>query len=97
VPSERFLSARKNNKIFVIISQLLVDNHKASGNFRSSFSSSAFIIMLSGLFPVRINFWNYGYYRELIVLLGWVISPVARPLYAQDNTHTEETQKDIHA
>jgi hypothetical protein len=33
---------------------------------------------------------------ELIGLLGRVVSPVARPQLAQDNTNIEETRADIH-
>jgi hypothetical protein len=35
--------------------------------------------------------------RQLVGLLGRVISPVARPLPTQDNTNTEEKRTDIHA
>jgi hypothetical protein len=50
----------------------------------------------SGLFRVRFNNLEHGSYRELIVLLGQVISPVARPLPTQDNKNTE-SQKDNNA
>jgi hypothetical protein len=35
--------------------------------------------------------------RQLVGLLGRVISPVARPLPTQDNTNIEEARIDIHA
>jgi hypothetical protein len=40
----------------------------------------------SGPPPFLISelFWNYGYYEELIGLVRWVISSVARPLCTQD-------------
>jgi hypothetical protein len=38
-----------------------------------------------------------GLYKELVGPLGRVISPVVRPLPAQDHTNTEETRTDIHA
>jgi hypothetical protein len=39
--------------------------------------------------------WNHGSYRQSVGLLGRGISPVTRPLPAQDNTNTEETRTDI--
>jgi hypothetical protein len=47
-------------------------------------------------FPSELM-WNCGSYRQLVGLLGRMISPVARPLPTQDNTNTEETRTDIHA
>jgi hypothetical protein len=35
-------------------------------------------------------------YRQTLGLLGWVISPVARPLSTQYKTNTEEMRTDIH-
>jgi hypothetical protein len=46
-------------------------------------------IRLSGLLPFRINeIWSYGSYRQSVGLLERRISPVARPLPAQDKTNT---------
>jgi hypothetical protein len=59
-------------------------------------SSSAFRIKPSGLFPSEL-IWNCASYRQLVGLLGRVISPVARPLPIQDSTNTEETRTDIYA
>jgi hypothetical protein len=41
--------------------------------------------------------WNYEAYRGSIGFLGWLISPVARPLPTQENTHKGETLTDFHA
>jgi hypothetical protein len=40
---------------------------------------------------------NYELYRQLVGLLGRVMSPVARPLPRQRNTNTEESRTHIHA
>jgi hypothetical protein len=58
--------------------------------------SSAFHVRLSDLFPSEW-IWKYRSYRQLVRLLGRVISPVARALSTQDNTNAEETWTDIHA
>jgi hypothetical protein len=34
--------------------------------------------------------WNYGSHKQSVGLLGWVISPVARPLPAQESINTKE-------
>jgi hypothetical protein len=41
--------------------------------------------------------WNSGYYKQLVELLIRAISPIARPLLAQDDTNTEEKRTNIHA
>jgi hypothetical protein len=58
--------------------------------------SSTLRIRPSGLFSSDL-ICNYRCYRHLVLPLGWVISPIARPLPAQYNTNTEETRADIHA
>jgi hypothetical protein len=41
--------------------------------------------------------WKYGSHRQLVELLGRVISSVARPLPTQDNTNIKETRTYITA
>jgi hypothetical protein len=41
--------------------------------------------------------WNCGSYKQLIRLLGLVITPNANPLSTQDNINTEEKRTDIQA
>jgi hypothetical protein len=57
--------------------------------FSSSSSSSC-------LFPSQLlrNYWSY---RQMVGLLGQVISPAARPPPIRDIPNTEETRADIHA
>jgi hypothetical protein len=65
-------------------------------HFADKTSSSTFHISPLACFPSEL-IWTYGFYRQLVGLLGWVTNPVTRPLPTQDNTHTEETLTDIHA
>jgi hypothetical protein len=51
--------------------------------------------MHSDLFSSDLLIWNNGSYRQLVKLLGRVISPVSRPLPTQDR-NAEETQTGIH-
>jgi hypothetical protein len=55
-------------------------------------SSSSFRVRPTGLFPIRINLPNCGSYRQVIGLLGRLISPIAKPLPTQNNINTEETR-----
>jgi hypothetical protein len=61
-----------------------------------SFFSSILHIRPSGLFPSDFISY-YGSYRELVRLLGHVISPISRPLLTQDNTNTKGLRRDIPA
>jgi hypothetical protein len=55
-----------------------------------------FVLGLLPGFPSELM-WNYGSYRQLVGLLGRVISPIARPLPTQHKMNTEETRTDSHA
>jgi hypothetical protein len=73
----------------------LVQREQTTKNFNIVPVLLSFAIGPLACFPSEAV-WNYGSYRQLVGLLGRVISPVARLLPTQDNTNTEETQTDMH-
>jgi hypothetical protein len=54
-----------------------------------------FILGPRACFPSEL-IWIYGSYRQIVGLLGRMMSPVASPLSAQDNINTQTTLADIH-
>jgi hypothetical protein len=60
----------------------------STGQVQTAFAEAVAVPFIFGRlvsFPSEL-IWNYGSYRHLVGLFGRGISPVARPLPAQDNT-----------
>jgi hypothetical protein len=79
---------------FSVIKILCLNKINIIINSSSYYSSSKYRIRRCGPFPSEL-IWNYGSYRQLVGLLGRVISRVARPLPTEDIASIEETRTSI--